>query len=194
MNADSMFMVVMPSAFIPEAEVFMSSDESLLYKWKVPDYLTKAIDEGLPYIYLPDGMPELGLSEETLVVIRDFGNDQYNSAFVGIGSLHDKVAVINDFYNKQKKDSTILLALIMLISSIILSLLSFFGLKYLIGKRITKPVDELAALAEEVMEGNLDVKIEIRKGEEFEGLKQAFKELLDVIRNLVSRSVIDGED
>jgi methyl-accepting chemotaxis protein/preprotein translocase subunit SecG len=194
MDADSMFMVVMPSAFIPEAEVFMSSDESLLYKWKVPDYLTEAIDEGLPYIYLPDGMPELGLSEEALVAIKRFDGSGYNASFVGVVSVHDKVAVINDFYNKQKRDSAILLALIMLISAIILSLLSFFGLKYLIGKRITKPVDELAAVAEELMEGNLDVKIEIRKGEEFEGLKQAFKELLDVISNLVSRSVIDDED
>jgi hypothetical protein len=44
----------------------------------------------------------------------------FPSAFVGVGSIHEKVAPIKDFYNNQKKDSTILMALIMLISALVL--------------------------------------------------------------------------
>jgi nitrogen fixation/metabolism regulation signal transduction histidine kinase len=53
-------------------------------------------------------------------------------------------------------------------------------------------VDELSAAAKEVMEGNLDFEIEIYKGEEFEGLKYAFKELLDAFRSIISQSVEDN--
>jgi methyl-accepting chemotaxis protein len=192
MEADRMMVLVMPSSFIPKAEVFMSSDESLLFNWEVPDYLLQAIADGELYVYLPDGMPELDMNDETLLVIKKIAeNTAFDSAFIGVASIHDRVATINDFYNKQKKDSALLLALIMLISAIVLSLLSFFALGYLIRKRITQPVDELAAVAEEVMQGNLDVEIEIHKGEEFEGLKYAFKELLDTFRKILSKSSSD---
>ncbi len=192
MEADRMMVLVMPSSFIPKAEVFMSSDESLLFNWEVPDYLLQAIADGELYVYLPDGMPELDMNDETLLVIKKIAeNTAFDSAFIGVASIHDRVATINDFYNKQKRDSALLLALIMLISAIVLSLLSFFALGYLIRKRITQPVDELAAVAEEVMQGNLDVEIAIRKGEEFEGLKYAFKELLDTFRKILSKSASD---
>jgi nitrogen fixation/metabolism regulation signal transduction histidine kinase len=190
-----MFIVVMPSAFIQQAEVIMSSDESLIFNWQVPDYLQQAINDKQLYVYLPHGIPELGMNDESLVIIKRIEEDvnpSFPSAFVGVGSIHDKVAATNDFYNDQKKDSTILMALIMLISALLLSLLSFFALRYLVGRRITKPVDELSAAAEEVLKGNLDVEIEIRKGEEFEGLKYAFKELLNAFRSVISQSV--GED
>lgn len=194
MEADRMFVLVMPSAFIPKAMVFMSTDESMIFNWEVPDYLLRAIDNGDLYVYLPDGMPELDMNNETLVVIKKIlENAAFDSDFVGVVSMHNRVATINDFYNKQKKDSALLLALIMLISAIVLSLLSFFALGYLIRKRITQTVDELAAVAEEVMQGNLDVEIEVRKGEEFEGLKYAFKELLDTFRKIISKSSGDQQ-
>jgi len=61
-----------------------------------------------------------------------------------------------------------------------------------IGKRITRPIDELSAAAEEVMEGNLDVEIEVRRGEEFEGLKRAFKDMVESFRRYIAKSV--GEE
>jgi len=195
LSANRMFLIAMPSAFIQQAEIVMSSDESLIYNWPVPDYLQQVINDNKIYVYLPRGIPELGMNDESLVIIKKMEgmvNLSFPSAFVGVGSIHEKVAAINDFYNNQKKDSTILMVLIMLISALLLSLLSFFALRYLIRKRITKPVDELSAAAEEVMEGNLDVEIEIHKGEEFEGLKYAFKELLDAFRSVISQSVEDN--
>jgi methyl-accepting chemotaxis protein len=189
LEADLMFAVALPSQLTPEPLVFISSDESMLYTWEIPEYLIEAIESEEPYLYLPEGIPELGMNDETLVFIRrQFGNIT-NAAYLGIGSLHDRVVVINDFYDRQKRDSAVSLALIILISAIILSLLSFFGLRYLIRKYITKPIDELSSVAEEIIEGDLDVKIEIRSGEEFEGLKTAFMGLIEAFRQIILKSV-----
>jgi methyl-accepting chemotaxis protein/preprotein translocase subunit SecG len=194
LEADLMFAVALPSVLTPEPLVFISSDESMLYTWEVPGYLLEAIENEEPYLYLPEGIPELGMNDETLVFIRSgFGNIT-NAAYLGIGSLHDRVVVINDFYDRQKRDSAVSLALIILVSAILLSLLSFFGLRHLIHRYITKPIDELSSVAEEVIEGDLDVKIEIRSGEEFEGLKTAFKELLETFRQIILKSMEQEED
>ena len=133
------------------------------------------------------------MNDETLVFIKIRQIIGSSSAYVATVSLHDKVVTINDFYNKQKRDSAILLVLIVLISALLLSLLSFFALRHLIRKFITKPIDELSTVADEVIEGNLDVEIEIRSGEEFEGLKTAFRELLETFRTTISKSVSDEE-
>ena len=44
------------------------------------------------------------------------------------------------------------------------------------------------------MDGNLDVEIEIHKGEEFQGLEYAFKGLLDAFRSIIAQSIGGGED
>ena len=193
LGADIMFVIQPPSALTPQPQVYVSSDPSLIFKWRVPDYLMQAIDEGASFLYLPNGIPELGLNDETSVVFKrhDFNTPSIDMkiVYVGAGSVHDKVVAANDFYNHQRRASTISLALIMLLSSIILSLLSFFGLGYLIRKRITEPIDGLAATAEEVIDGNLDVEIDVQEGEELEGLKYAFNELLESFRKLISKSI-----
>ena len=177
---------------MPHPDVYISSDESLIFNFKVPDYMLEAINNGDTGLYLPNGIPELGMNDETSAFFKrhEYRTDsmKMNIVYVGIGSKHPRVVAANDFYNKQKKESTISLALIMLISAFFLSLLSFFGLRYLIHKRITEPIDELSAAAEEVIGGNMDVEITIQKGEEFEGLKTAFRELLETIRTVLARS------
>ncbi|MBN1288086.1 MAG: HAMP domain-containing protein [Actinobacteria bacterium] len=52
--------------------------------------------------------------------------------------------------------------------------------------RITEPIDELADAAEQVIAGNLDMEVPVRRGEEFEGLKNAFNEMLRNIRKITS--------
>jgi hypothetical protein len=42
------------------------------------------------------------------------------------------------------------------------------------------------------MEGNLDVEIIVREGEDFEGLKRVFKQMVDSIRLMIERST--GEE
>ncbi|MBN2025707.1 MAG: HAMP domain-containing protein, partial [Actinobacteria bacterium] len=71
-------------------------------------------------------------------------------------------------------------------------IITFFVLNYLIRRRITEPIDQLAAEAEEVMEGNLDVEVEVHEGGEFQNLERAFKEMVQSIRKYIIRST--GEE
>ena len=72
--------------------VFASSDASLVSKWDVPDYLNQAINAGDSYIWMEDGIPELGLEGEYLMVVVQWSIPQYGllSGFVGIKSMHDE--------------------------------------------------------------------------------------------------------
>jgi len=63
------------------------------------------------------------------------------------------------------------------------------GLIYLQGGRFTEPIDELSAAAERVMEGDLEVEITVREGEEFEGLKRVFRDMVDSIKRMIERSM-----
>ena len=189
MELDLMFAAALPSPLVPEPLVFTSSDESLVYTWEIPGYILEAVEDDKSYLYLPAGIPELGMNDETLVYMK--ATSGFDSVYVAIAPFHDKVATINEFYDRQKRNSAVSMALIMLISAIVLSLLSFFGLRYLIHKYITRPIDELSAVADKLMEGDLDVEIEIQEGEEFEGLKYAFRELLYTINNLIIKSIDD---
>lgn len=174
--------------------LFASSEPDLVYNWDVPEYLSKAINEGTSYILMEDGIPELGLKGEQLIIIRKIEDPvmDYVVGFVGVKPMGEEIAAIDEFYNTEKKDISIILGLVIIGSILVVILLIFFVLNYLIKKQITEPMDELATAAEQVMEGNLDVEIEIREGEEFEGLKLAFKEMVESIRKYISRSV--GED
>jgi hypothetical protein len=44
--------------------LFASSDPSLIYHWDVPQYLVDAVNEGKTYLYMEDGIPDLGLEGE----------------------------------------------------------------------------------------------------------------------------------
>ena len=77
---------------------------------------------------------------------------------------------------------------------LIIALITFLILSYLIRTRITEPIQELSSAAEQVMEGDLDVHITIRSGEEFEQLKRAFQSMVDEWGRLMTRSLQEGED
>jgi nitrogen fixation/metabolism regulation signal transduction histidine kinase len=72
-------------------------------------------------------------------------------------------------------------------------IVTFFGLRLMIRKRITEPIDILSAKAGEVMEGNLDVYVMVHKGGEFEGLESAFKEMVESMRAYIEKSVGGNE-
>ena len=71
-------------------------------------------------------------------------------------------------------------------------IITFFVLSYLIRRRITEPIEELAAAAGEVMEGNLDVEIKVHEGGNFEVLERAFKAMVEDWRTYIAKSV--GEE
>jgi nitrogen fixation/metabolism regulation signal transduction histidine kinase len=106
--------------------------------------------------------------------------------------MQEKIDSINAFYDSERNSISLTLGLVVLISIIVVALITFFLLNYLIRKRITEPVDELAAAAEQVMQGNLDVEITVHEGGDFEGLERAFREMVESFRKYIARST--GEE
>jgi nitrogen fixation/metabolism regulation signal transduction histidine kinase len=96
------------------------------------------------------------------------------------------------FYSSEKNRSTAIIAAIVGGSVLLIILITFFVLSSLIRRQITKPIDALAAAAGEVMDGNLDVEVEVHPGGDFEDLERAFKEMVDSIRTYIAKST--GED
>jgi methyl-accepting chemotaxis protein len=178
----------------PEPFVFASSDASLVSKWEVPDYLSQAIQSGQSYIWMENGIPEMGLEGEYLMVVIQKNLPEFGlvTGFVGIKPMHDKVAAINDFYKEDKQTTNLILLLMVIGCILLITLITFIVLSYLIRTRITQPIDELSAAAEQVMDGDLDVHITIRSGEEFEQLKRAFKAMVEEWGKLLSRSLEEG--
>ena len=190
MGLQEVFIVFPPSSLISSAFVFASSDESMIYNWEVPDYLVAALENDDTYIWMEDGIPELELQGEYLITLGQIASPISPTivfAYVGIKPMQDEIAAINGFFEDEQKTATLLLAVVLGISIVVILLITFFLLNYLIYKRITEPIDMLTAAADEVMQGNLDVEIEISEGEEFAGLKYAFKQMVDSFRSYIAR-------
>jgi len=190
----SVSIVMLPSPLNREAMVIAASDESLIYEWEIPDSVLDVINAGGGYIYREEGFPEIGL-EGPYAIIANKGISPTSSTEVGyvfVKPMGDKVAEINAFYDEERSNTDLLLWLTMLISILVVAIISFFVLSYLIRKRITEPIDELAATAEEVMQGDLEVEVKVHEGGEFEGLERAFKEMAESFREYIARSV--GEE
>jgi methyl-accepting chemotaxis protein len=185
-------MVAPPSQFIPEALVWASNQEDLIYNWEVPEYILTAIEEGTPYILMEDGIPELGLEDEYIITFNDLP-DPLGTGIVftniGVKSMHEELAAINDFYSQERKRANLFLAIIILCTIALVALITFFFLNYLIRKQITRPVEELSAAAEQVMQGNFDVQVSVQEGEELESLKRAFNELVESFRKYIARPI-----
>jgi len=191
LGLEANLLVINKWQMITSSFLFASNDKSLVYNWDVPTYISDAIDEGTPYILREEGIPELGLEDEYLIVVKRLEDPElgYVAGFVGIKPMHDKLASIASFYNKEKEGLSLVLASVIGGSLVVVIILSFFVLNYLIRKRIIKPIDELSAAAEQVMGGNLDVDIEVHEGEEFEGLKYAFREMVESFRAFMAKAV-----
>jgi nitrogen fixation/metabolism regulation signal transduction histidine kinase len=140
---------------------------------------------------MENGVPELGLEGEQLIVIKKTEDPTRGivAYFVGTTSLQDKVDEINSFFDQEKSRTIILITLVMIISILVIVAITFFVLSYLLRKRITEPINELSAAAEEVMDGNLDVEVSVRKGEELEKLKTVFNEMVRSIREVINKSM-----
>jgi nitrogen fixation/metabolism regulation signal transduction histidine kinase len=179
-----------PSTTLPYPYVLAASEDGFMYA-EVPDYIVTAIKEGDSYIWMEEGIPELGLEGAYLINLNQL-NTPFSSStlgFVGTRPMQEEIEHINSFYDSERNRVTLILALVIGGGIILIFLITFFILRRMIYKQITQPIDELTGVAGEVMEGNLDVEIDIREGEEFETLKRAFKEMLGSIRSMLERSM-----
>ncbi|MBN2168491.1 MAG: HAMP domain-containing protein [Actinobacteria bacterium] len=205
-EATSAVMVIPPTPpLVTKAIVFAASNSDDMFM-ELPETLSNLSNiEGMEdsgfngklndhnaYFYFENGIPELGLEGETLVT---FNSQEIVAAGSGMNistwyydfiPIGEEFEAINSFYSQENRNAMLQTGLVMLISTIVLIAISFFVLSYLIRKRITEPIDELADAAEQVANGNLDVQVPVRKGEEFEGLKNAFNEMIKSIRIIMS--------
>ncbi len=194
LGLEEVLVVLLPTALNPEPMVILSSDESLVYEWEMPDYLLQAVEDGEPYLWMENGVPELSLSGEYLLVLQTTVAPDTGTEYVNIMAkpMSEEVSDIDDFFASEQKNTNLVLAIVILGSVFVVFIITFFVLSYLIRKRITRPIEELAAAAGEVMEGNLDVDIQVHEGGEFEDLERAFKEMVESFRRYIAKSV--GEE
>jgi nitrogen fixation/metabolism regulation signal transduction histidine kinase len=194
-NLEFISIIVPPSAFTKEAYVMISSDESKVYEWKVPDYIVQAMQAETPYLLREEGLPELGLEGTQLILMDKQENPimpGFYFYFVSVIPMQDRIDSINAYYNQERGSVSLTLELSVFLSIIGVVIVIFFLLSYLIRKRITRPIDELAAEAKEIMEGNLDVDIKVHEGGEFQGMEQAFREMTESIRKYIAKAT--GEE
>ncbi|MBC7247465.1 MAG: HAMP domain-containing protein [Actinobacteria bacterium] len=191
---------------IPESGIMLATDDRLMErdengrpKYRVPDVVLATIEDieegGESYRYLEDGIPEIGLEGKYLMCLYDLSklSPVLTGAWgIDFVSMEEAVADINAFYSSEKNRAIVIIAVVVGLSVLLAILITFFVLSMLIRRQITAPIEELSAAAEQVMEGDLDVDIKVREGEEFEGLKRAFKEMVESFRKYIARSV--GEE
>ncbi|MBN2168427.1 MAG: HAMP domain-containing protein [Actinobacteria bacterium] len=182
--------------------IILSSDKEIVFM-ELPEELIKLhdmtvednsdyrarIDEDTAYVLVEDGLPYFGLSGEYLVMNYNHEVDKNPPVtywFYNIKPMSEELAEINSFYNSENRKTLIIMGILLLVSIIAVAIITVFVLGYLIRTRITNPIDELSTVAEQVMDGELDVEIPVRKGEEFEGLKSAFNEMLKSLRDVLA--------
>jgi nitrogen fixation/metabolism regulation signal transduction histidine kinase len=192
LGLDEIIYVMLPGTFISEPYVLLSSDESLIYTWEVPEHLLEGAYEGTTYFYTEGGIPELDLQGKYLITIEYIESDTGSDSVVyTVKNMEEKVAVLDDFFSDEQSNINLVMGLVIFGSIIVVILITFFILSYMIRKRITDPVDELVAAAEQINEGNLDVEIQVHEGGDFEGLERAFKQMVDSWREYIDKSVGD---
>ncbi len=190
MGLEKILAVMTSSPLTGTRPLTLAASEDSLFDWTIPDYLLNAMDEDAGYVLMENGVPELGLEGEQLIVLKRTEDPSRGivAYIAGITSLQGKVDEINSFYNQETKRTNILISVVLAVSIVLIVIITFFVLSYLLRRRITEPINELSSAAEEVMEGNLDVEVPVRKGEELEKLKTVFNEMVRSIRDVINKA------
>ncbi|MBN2027138.1 MAG: HAMP domain-containing protein [Actinobacteria bacterium] len=191
-------MLVVPSSSVnPETIIWACNDESLIYEWQCPHYFDEALQDGTTYMLMPDGIPELGLSGEYLVTFIQVDNPLIPTMpfyYIALKPMSLELAAIDEFCDKERARANLFLASILEGSIILVIIILFLLLNHMINKQIVHPAEELSQAARKVMEGDLDVAVSVHEGEELEGLKRAFNEMVASLRDMLSKSVEAGTD
>ncbi len=180
-----MIIVISSSDFrVPEPLIFACNREDLIYHWKIPPDIAESLLAGKPYVYREEGIPELGLQGEYLAITRKIEDPQlgYVAGYLGFKPFADEVSAVKGYYDQERRHLLLTLGTVVGLSVLAVIFVSFFVLSWLIRKRITMPLERLAKWAERVMEGDLDVEIQVQEGGDFSILERAFREMLESIR------------
>lgn len=182
---------------VPEPLIMVSNNEKLVYS-DVPEEIYEILKGTKTYGILKNGIPEWNVKGETLVIFKEIsmgetGGMSTTVYATAVRSIEGDVTEIDGYFNTEKKNINILMTVVIVSFSIVLFIIIFVVLNYLIRSKITRPIDELADAAEKVMEGDIDIEVPVREGEEFANLKKAFNEMLKSIRDIISRSTGDSQ-
>lgn len=186
------YSVYPPSPITDDYTVILSSDDKFMYT-KPPDEILEFFEEDEEtYTFFPDGIPEMGFDEPFLATSWLMDSSVMTSTrilLVDFTPMGEEVEALDDFYDKESNKLLLTMSLVIGISILIMILITVLALTYLIRNQITGPIDELVVVANQVMEGDLDVQVKIRPGEELEGLKTAFNKMIGTLRDLVEQSM-----
>lgn len=189
---DGYLVVVLPKfpPLIKEPTVFVSNEDDLMFE-SVPESVYSILESGKQYGLIEAGLPEWGLKGEQLVIYRKMKTNYAGGVTVyavGIKPVQGDIDRVYKTYDQESNKINLLIAVVSACSLLFLFVITFFVLRHLINSRITKPIDELSEAAEQVMEGDLDIEVPVKEGEEFESLKKVFNEMIKSFRSLISRS------
>ncbi|MBN2169162.1 MAG: HAMP domain-containing protein [Actinobacteria bacterium] len=175
--------------------VLMSSDNKYLYA-EPPEEVDELLDTGEDsYKLFEDGFPELGFGEATLVTTFEFGGEitaggaTQGSALwsVDYTPMGEEIAEIDKYFGDESNRLNVTMIIIIAVYVLALILITGFILSYLIRRKILLPIEDLVNAAREVTAGNLDVEVEIRRGDDLENLKTAFNEMIKSLRDVVKK-------
>lgn len=184
-------LAVMAGSPFSSRPVILAASEEPLLAWEMPEYLVRGMAEDQAFLLMEEGIPELGLEGEHLIVLKKTQDETrgITAFFIGVSSLQEKVDEIDAFYSTEQRRARLLMGLVVGISVVVIVMITFFVLSFLLRRRITEPINELSAAAERVMEGDLEVAVPVRDGEELEKLKTVFNEMVHSIREVINKSM-----
>ncbi|MBN1289736.1 MAG: HAMP domain-containing protein [Actinobacteria bacterium] len=192
LDLDMCFYAFPPGAGTDEKAVIAASSDRKDIGEPVPDEVAALIDSDRNYRLFENGIPEMGLKGEYLVTsykLTDEGSDKTILWYFDFKPMGELLSSIDSFYSKESRAAMLWLGLVMGLSIVGLIVISFFALGRMIKNRITGPIEELSAAADMVIDGDMDVRLEIKPREEFSGLKRAFNQMISSISAIVSRTV-----
>lgn len=187
---DVMYYALPPEAGASEKPVVVvSSNDKYIYS-DVPDQVAELAEKNVKYKLFEDGIPEMGLEGPHLVTAIKLSGDTSSGSlwhfdFKPMGEI---ITGVDAFFDDEKQDVYLTLAAILGFSVLGLLIVSFIVLGYLVDRNIARPVDELSDAAEEVITGDLEVRVNIRKGEEFSALKKAFNSMISGLSTILERA------
>ncbi|MBN2168753.1 MAG: HAMP domain-containing protein [Actinobacteria bacterium] len=186
------YITTVPRTDTDKAVIAASSDKSYIGE-QVPDEISMLIDNNKGYRLFEDGIPQMGLEGRYLVTshkINDEDSSEVALWYFDFKPMEELLAGIDEFYSKENRRAVLKLFLVMGLSIIGLILISFLVLGYLIRKRITKPIEELSSVAEKVIEGDTDARLEVKKREEFSALKYALNNMIHTLSEVITSGTI----
>ncbi|MBN1288304.1 MAG: HAMP domain-containing protein [Actinobacteria bacterium] len=156
-------------------------------------------EENETYRLFPDGFKEMNIDEPCLVNLFRFSTDMVapgsslSSSMADLWSVQyipmgKETADLDSYYSEKKNSLLKTIGIVIWSSVLLMIIITILSFRYLLRKNITGPIDDLTEIIREVAAGNLDAQVGIRPGEDLEGLKRAFTEMINSLKRLIDRS------